>query len=377
MIALFIFAKSLISIFVPIYFWELGFSMQQILLFYFLNSLFFVIATLSLLPIIRRLSDKMMMFLSLPFLVLYFLGLGFIPDIPILFYILPVTLTFHMLLFNVGYHLDFSNVYDRKYVGREVGTRHMIGAMAGFSAPFIGGVLIALIGFQYTFFIGSVILFLAVVPLFFFPRRNLSTHIHIKEVAEYLKSKQLRPFNISGAGYAVETMVGRIIWPLFIFISIGSIERFGAVISIGLLTGVVVTYITGYLSDAGRRRKILRWAAGFFSFIWILRPLMIKPFMVVGSHIGGDIVNSALMVSWSSQYYKIARAVSDSGLFILSRELLYHIVRVPFLLLLIAMSYTMQSDQFFTTSFIIAGIATALFLFANKSHVRDTYAQKE
>lgn len=376
-IALFTFAGGLINIFVPIYFWELGFSFGRILFFYFLNSLFFIVLLFILLFVMRRLSDKMMIFLSMPFLIVYFLGLSFISTFPFLFYVLPAVLALHMLLFNVGYHLDFSSVVDGEYVGREVGMRHMIGSIAGFAAPFIGGVLIALVGFHYTFFIGSAILFLAVFPLFFFPRRNLSTRIHIKEVVEYLQSKLLRSFNISGAGYAAETMVGRIVWPLFIFISVGSIEQFGGVISLGLLAGIIMTYVTGYLSDVGRRRKVLRWATGLFSFIWILRPLMLKPFMAVTSHISGNIANSALMVSWSSQYYKIARVVSDSGLFILSRELLYHIVRVPFLLLLIAMSYVMQLDQFFTTSFIIAGIATLFFLFANKSHVRDKYAHKK
>jgi len=161
-IALIQFGEGLLSIFVPIYLWGLEFSFTKILFFYFLRSFYFIILMLALMPMMKRLSDKLMMFLSIPFIILFFLGLSFIETLPILFFILPALQAVGALLFNVGYQLDFSASADDKYIGREVGTRYMFGSLVKFSAPFIGGVLISFFGFQNTFFVGSVILFISI-----------------------------------------------------------------------------------------------------------------------------------------------------------------------------------------------------------------------
>jgi len=136
------FGESLISVFVPIYFLNLGIPIPQILLFYFLHSFYFVVLLLLLLGVIKMLSDKMMMFLSIPLMILYFFGLGFITEVSLLFYILPALLAGSLLLFNIGYHMEFSGAADKEYIGREVGTRFMIGALSMLTAPFIGGILI-------------------------------------------------------------------------------------------------------------------------------------------------------------------------------------------------------------------------------------------
>lgn len=371
MVAIKSFANGLISVFIPIYFWELGLPLWQIFFFYFLNALFFIMIVFSLLPLIRKISDKMMIFLSIPFLVLYFLGLSIMSGATTIFYILPILLALHQVLFNIGFHLDFSGAIDSKHLGREVGLRKMMAALTGFMAPFIGGILIGLWGFQYTFLIGFTLLFLAVLPLFFVPKRTFSPNLNLGGILSYLKNKSLRPFHVSSLGYATETMIGGIVWPLFIFFSIGSIQKFGGIISIGLMAGVVVTYLAGFLSDAGQRRKVFKWATSFFSLIWVTRPFLKNIFMVVGSHVGGHILYSALIVSWISQYYKIARAVPVPGLFILSQEIIYRLIRLPFLLIIMFLAYNLDLDQFFTVSFIIAAIVSLLFLFANKLHTRD------
>jgi MFS family permease len=370
-IALIHFGEGLLSIFIPIYMWGLGFSFSKIIFFYFLRSFYFVALMLILIPFMKRLSDKMMMFSSIPFLILFFFGLGFLEGNIILFYILPAVAAVGLVLFNTGYQLDFSASADDKYIGREVGTRYMFGSLIKFSAPFIGGVLIAFFGFQNTFFVGGAILFIAVVPLFFFPRRKLSPHLNRKGILEFIKSKNLRPFNISGVGYATESMVGWIIWPLFMFLIIGSIEKFGGIVSIALLASALTTFFVGFLSDAGKRRKVLTWTSSIFALIWATRPLMVNTPLIVASRVGGGIINSAQMVAWSSQYYKLGRAAQHLSHFILSRELLYNLARIVFLPILMLLAYLLPLNTFFTVSFLIAAVMTMVFILANKTHLKD------
>ena len=365
------FSKGLINIFIPIYFWQLGFPFWKILFFYFLISFFFVLLAFLTIPLLRKISDEMMLFLSIPFIIAYYLGLNIITEIPLIFYALPLLVAAHMILFNIGYHLNFTGAVNGEYVGRELGARNMIEKLFQFSAPFIGGLIIGFFGFQVNFIIGSILLFLAVLPLFFVSERKFLTKLNSSSVLALLKDKNLRPFNIVALGYGAERMVNLIVWPLFIFLTIGTIQVFGGIISFGIFVGAIIAYLVGFLSDIGKRRKILAFSANFLSIIWATRPFLIGPFLVVSSHIGGHIFYSALMVSWQALYYKIAKSISTPGVFIFTQEILYNSARIIFLPILILLSWIFSIQQFFQVSFILTAAIIPLYLFANKLYLKD------
>lgn len=370
-IGLYSFARGLIGVFVPIYFWEIGFSISHILLFYLLLSLSIVVLPFMIMPLLRIMSDKIMMFLSIPFLVLYFLGLGQIIDFPWLFYILPILAALNGILFNVGYHLDFSGSTNKDHVGTEVGKRYVISSLVQFSSPFLGGVLITFFGFQNTFIVATVILLFAILPLFFFKHRHISDKLNSASVIGFLTDKSLLPFNISGIAIGIDKIVLITIWPIFIFLTIGSIEKLGAIVSIGLLVGAIMTYFSGFLGDTGKRRRILTWSTIVYFIVWLTRPLFNTAIPVAVSHIAGELSGGPLMVSWSSQYYKIARVLDAPSIFILSREILYNLVRVVFLGFLIIFANFLPQGQFFTLSFILAAFASLLYLAANRLYIYD------
>jgi len=115
---------------------------------------------------------------------------------------------------------------------------------------------------------------------------------------------------------------------------------------------------------------VLSWATGVYSAIWVMRPFFPGSFAVVGSHIAGNAADSSLMVAWSAQYYKLARAMGDASAFILSREILYHVSRVVFFPFLMAVAFMFPPSVLFMVSFIAAGALSLLFLFANKLSTR-------
>lgn len=362
------FAEGLIGVFVPIYFWNLDFPLWKILSFYLLHSTMFLILAFSLLPLIKKLSDKMMMFLSIPFLVLYFLGLGAMKMSPWLFFVLPIASALHGLLFNVGYHIDFSSVAHREQLGKEVGTRSILASVLALAAPFFGGLLITAAGFQTTFIVVSAILLASVFPLFFFPNRNMSKNLSMRSIVPLFKEKELQPFTVSGVGYATEVIVRGIIWPLFIFIAIGNFKEFGTIISIGLIVTAFMTYLVGFLADYGKRRNVITWTSIGNALVWLARPFVSLPPTIVGVHIGGNVVNSSLMVAWTSQYYKITKTVSDATAFIISREIVYNAARVIFIPILMLIAYLLPAQTFFAVSFVAAAVASLLFIAANETH---------
>jgi len=376
-LALTTFAEGLINVFVPIFLWKMGFAIWQILFFYFLQSGYFVILVFLILPLLEKMSDKMMMFLSAPLLILYFLGLNYVDTIPWLFYVLPLALALNILLFDIGYNLDFSQTVDDNKIGREIGARNTISALINFSAPFLGGSLIVLLGFPITFLIASLILFAAVAPLFFFPHRHLAAGLKRTEIIKFLTGHGIQNFNISGIGYSTELIIGGLLWPLFIFFVVRDVGSLGGVISIGLFASVITTYIVGFLSDAGDRRKALAISTILFSAVWIVRMFITSSSAIVISNVAGNIVAAALMVAWTSQFYKIAKAVVHPSLFILSQGVLYQLARLIFLPILMLLAYTLTMQVFFLVSFALAALLQLFFLFANKFHLNDLSAMNE
>ncbi len=368
------FATGLAGIFIPIYLWELGEPLWRILFFYLLLSLFFVLGALVFMPVIRRFDDKLLMLASIPFISIYFFGLKFLPQIPFLFYVLPIFSAFSSLFFNTGYHIDFSGAADGDALGREIGARYMITSLVRLGAPFLGGFIIATAGFSKVFTLSTGLLLLSVLPLFFFKRHPVSPDVSIRSVWFYLKHKELAPFTVSGAGHAMEVMVGAVVWPIFMFVVLGSIEKLGGIISAGLLGGAVITFIIGFVADAGRRRRVITWSGLIIVAVWFLKIFSRTPLTVALNQITNHTAGSSLMVAWSSQYYKLARTLPSASSFILSRELLYNIARVPFFAVLMFLSIHLEHNVFFYTSFILAGLISFLYLAANLTH---TTAVKE
>ena len=361
------FADGLIAIFIPIHLWSLGYPLWQIITFYFLHSLYFLILVPILFPLLKKLSDKMMMAAGLPFLAFYFLGLGYIEQFPFLFYVLPITVALYALLFNLGYHLDFSNASDDGEIGREIGTQFALSSVARFISPFLGGLIIGFWGFNSAFLAGSVMLVIAIIPLFFFPKRTLSSRMQIKTVLNFLKDKKLRFFNLSSFGYATEKMIQLIIWPIFLFLVIGSIQKLGGVISLGLFAGVVAALFAGYLTDSGRRKKLITSASVVLSAVWIFRILASSVTALVGSQVLDDVFRNVIMVGWGSKYYNIARQLGDPGAFILSQEVIFRLSRIITLPLFALIAFFLSAPSFFAVMFAVAAVFSLSFIFANKS----------
>ena len=73
------------------------------------------------------------------------------------------------------------------------------------------------------------------------------------------------------SGYAVESWIGFILWPLFLFIILKSSEAVGAVASLSMILTLVVFYFVGRKTDGSDKEKMLKVSSVFYSVGWISR----------------------------------------------------------------------------------------------------------
>lgn len=361
------FAQGLISVFIPIYLFNLGFPIWQIILFYFLRSAYYLTLGTSLLPVMKVLSDKILMVLSIPPLVLFFMGLNYINGLSALFFILPALAAINMLFMFIPYHLDFTVASDDGHIGSEVGARFVINAIVKFATPFLGGLIIGMFGFDYVYILASAILILSIIPLFSFPKRNVSSNLTVKKVWRKIKADNLFSYNISSMAYGAEKMALTIIWPLFLFIIVGGIEELGGIVSAGFIIGALISFFLGKRLDdnKGSGDRITKWSTTTLSIVWFLKSFITTTIPAVASHIIDNISRNMLLISWKTKFYKIAEQDGDTGLFIVSQEFIYHIARVIILPIFGLFAYLLTQHMFFIASFVLAAILSLGFLVSN------------
>lgn len=361
------FALGLISVFIPIYLYKLDYSIQSILFFFFINSISFVIFSYSGAKIVAHLGIKHTMLLTIPIFILFFIGLRYIQDFPALFFILPILRSFKMILYNFSFHLNFITHSDSKHRGREVSILQAVEVMASTLSPFLGGIIIMYSSFSALFFVGSIILFLAMLPLFLtkdtyekitFEKNNLIKDIFKKENLNFI---------YSFSGYAIESWIGFILWPIFLIIMSFSIESIGALTSITTLLTFLVFYFIGKATDKKDKRSLLRLGTFLYFFGWIGRVFVTGFTSVFLIDTYKNITQHLLAVPWSAYSYDIA-AKRNYFKFIVQREIIFNLSRLLVLPILMLIFFMIDNYYAFIISFIIAAFSSLFYVALNENH---------
>lgn len=361
---IFNFSLELISIFVPIYLYKLDYSLSWILFYYLLISLSFVLFSFLGAKIVSKLGVKHTMLLTVPILIVYFTGLRYLPELSWLFFILPILASFKMILFNYSFHLNFLEHSDKNNRGKEEATLQASALLASFAAPFIGGLIIKLAGFTVLFSAGSLILFLAFVPLFMSKENYESVSFDKKNLFKDIFRKENMPCCLSFVGYAIESWIGAIIWPVFLFTILFSTESVGFVASLATILTFLIFYFIGKETDLKDKKRLLRIGTILYFIGWIGR-LFVNSFVsVLFVDTYANLTQKVLQVPWSAYSYDIA-AKRNYFKFIVQREITFNIARIiaiPFLMIIFFLNW-----HAFFLSFAIAAIASLLYVTLNKT----------
>jgi len=356
------FGERLINIFVPIYFYNLGFKIPEILSFYFLVSLFFVIFSFLGAQITSKIGEKLSILISTPFIILFYLGLTLANTQSALFYILPIFLAFRMIFFNYGFHLNFLKNSNQEKRGQELAFFGMIKLLATMLAPFIGG-LIATIHFNALFVVSSFLIFIGSVPLFLSSNKYQKIEFSSKSLFQNNLSKQNTGNLISFSAYAIESIIGRTIWPIFLITILGSINKTGLFISISMILSLLVFHFVGKLTDQINKIRMLKIGTVLYFFAWLGRAFADTSLKVLFVDSYKNLSEKILNIPWSAHSYDLAKR-QDYFEFIVSREIIFNFSRVlvfPFLIFLFYIDF-----HPFLISFLIASLFSLGYVFIDK-----------
>jgi MFS family permease len=328
-------ALALISLFIPIYLLEIGYSIFTIAVFeigLFVGSIFFHFIILSN---INRIKVKRSMILSYLADILFYVLLYNSADLINLlgsYKFLLILVLVHVMastFYWTAHHIYFFNSSNSKNGGEKLGLLKSIPVAIGVISPFLGGVLITVYGFHIAFFVSVLLLILASIGLFFSKGIHAEFKIVKSKVFDFNYDIKNWIYFIEGFDYTAATFM----WPVFMFVMAVKIVSMGIIYFFANTAYSIITYIGGKFSDRHGVRKIGRIGVIGRGLSLIIRSFSkTVPGMTFALIIGGSF-GSLIHIYLDYGFYMHSREHQGSA--IMNRELYMHLGRMTLVFFLL------------------------------------------
>lgn len=299
------FAVQLLTLFIPIYFWQLGYGIAEIAAFFFV--VYF--AYFFLIPLGARLAITVgyehAISISMPVNVLFYLSLLLIPSYSWIFYLTAVLFALAKALYWPAYHADFARFGKDGQRGRELSIFLVIGQITIFAAPLIAGTILEGLSFGWLFSIGSVLLLLSIIPLLSTKEKKYPQKVRYSDYyKEYFSKRQRRRFwTYLGLG---EELVAMTVWPVLIFTIVGDFLVFGGILTAAMLVSAVILLFTGKLTDRIDKVKLMNITTLVYFASWFPKLFIATPLHAFFTDSFGQFSKTANMIPFTAIAYEEA-----------------------------------------------------------------------
>lgn len=300
---------GLINIFEPVYLYTQGISIIGILCYYVATY----VPYLLLIPFggrfAKRFGYEHALAVGTFFNIAYFGALAAIPWVPEAVFAAPLMLCLQKTFYWPAYHANFARFSGRREVGREVGTMQVVTAVAGGLGPTLGGFVAQYAGFGLLFAIAVGVLILSVVPLFTTREVFVPTTITWGEQWRYLLRPKYRRRLIGSFGFGSE-FVGVVMWPLFVYLVLGSTAQLGLVAGIATAAAAGASLVLGRVADSSRElaARVFFWTHVVHAASWLVRPFVRTFAPVAATDAVGLAARTATYVPYYGAVYGDAKA---------------------------------------------------------------------
>lgn len=199
-------------------------------------------------------------------------------------WLIPIALInlFFRLSHWVPYHTNVAKLTERQIRASQLSFMEATMMAIGAVMPFVAGLILSYLGYSYLFLLAVSIYLLASLPLYYLPKVNEKFSWTYKKTWRVLLSKKLRPSVIAYASFGAESVIGLIIWPIFIWQVLNqNYLQVGTISSIIIIATILLQIFVGKsLDKLSNKKSWLRYGLFFYSLGWILKALVHTAFQV-------------------------------------------------------------------------------------------------
>ena len=359
-------ARSLISIFIPILLLQIGYSVEDVIIYYLLYNLIDLPFNFVVERLVRRFGAKLIMIVSNVFVLFYFAILFILtPDNWPLLIALAVAAALYDTFYWIPLRYLFMKVRSKTVEsGKTTGVFYIVRNLAGLLGPAIGAVVLILANRQALILVSVFIFALSVLPLLSIKKLHERPQRPAPGFKQFFKKLRDKKNFLSSSLYSMHTSAEDVVWPVFIFLIIGTIESVALIAIIVSISTIIFTYVTGNLTKKSSSKLVLI-GSGLVALTWLSRIIVqdVTFYYITVSAMGFF----AIMVSLPLDADIFKRGEKVSALTTSTYENFFHMFAKFIFYLILALAVSV-----FETSFITAAAVMFIVMFITFAYLQHS-----
>jgi len=257
-------------------------GMILIAAFYLIERLAMIVSAMPFAKLTRKIGHDRMLIIGLSIFMLDLVGLLFLKKNTQLFVLVAILNGLKVTSYWHSYRTLLERNSYKKDVGKNTSIKRILDNIVGVVTPVLGGMVIAKCGYDYLFYAALIAILISIIGTF-----NLTIKEELDEVGwgEYLswvKEKSFLKLMFSQSGMIFNSMV-LMLWPLYVFLLIGDVEKVGILYSLSVFLAIVINYFVGSNLDKKRKKNKIPYliSGGVLSILTFLKVGVVQLWNVV------------------------------------------------------------------------------------------------
>ena len=262
------------------------------------------------------------------------------------------------------FHVDFASFSTKGHRGRQVSLFRGIETVIGIIAPLAGGFLVAQYSYGIIFIIGILMMFFSFIPLMMLPNTKVQYEFGFFETFRKMFSKDFLPVTISMMALGAENIVGRTIWPIFLFVLfVGEYLEIGAFASMIVVVTLVFQYAVGRYIDKHKSKHLLKRSSEVYALGWVAKAFAQSVGGVFAASTFHSFGKIASYTSVESMWYEKS---ADSGHYVDEYTVIRETALTLGQLLVMVILYFLVTTFSFTGAFLMAAVISLFMNYLSK-----------
>jgi len=349
------------GLFVPLYLYDIGFSLVMIAGFYIFAMMMRMPLELFSAFLIMKIGSKHTLIVSYVGLFLYFVSLYMMGAYPLLWIVAATLFAFDISLFWISYHMHISSARSKKHASTQLSYTMILKRIFMALGPLIGGFIAAIYGVEWTLVAAAACLLGASYPLMMTPDVSHRIQISLKNISVPLN----RGDSYAHFGWQVSGVAAAYLWPLWLFLILGEYDQIGFLISISIILGIGFTYWVGKLGDRGYNQKFIQIGAGVKFLANSLRVISDSFGLALVTNLTNDMGDNFVVGPFSEKFYEAADR-GERFLYILQMSYVMAVAKLFSFIALLVFALTLSEIVALQAMFVLAAIAVPSIVWVSR-----------
>ena len=260
-----------------------GIQQGMILLasFYLVERLAMIVTAMPFAKLTRKIGHDRMLIIGLAIFMLNLIALLYLKKDIRLFPLVAILSGLKVTSYWHSYRTLLERNSYKKDIGKNTCVKRLLDNIVGVISPIVGGVVIATFGYDYLFYAALGAILIAMIGTLNLTIKEELDEVNWQEYWSWVKERSFRKLMISQSGMIFNSMV-LMLWPLYVFLLIGDVEKVGIIYSLSLFLAIVINYFVGANLDKKRKNKLPYFISGLLlSILTFLKVGVIQVWNVV------------------------------------------------------------------------------------------------